>query len=396
MTNFSQSNSRPRLLLLIPHLGGGGAEQVTALLARGLSPQKYELHLALITQTADAPELVSAKLPPWVTVHPLGAQRVRSAALPLLRLLRKLRPRLILSNMFHLNFLLLLVRPFLGFSVRVVIRQNGTASSALAGLPRYNRLFYRLLHRRADCVVCQTSAMARDLRDSFAVPENSLHVLPNPVDFDALRSVNPAPPELWPDSGPHLLAVGRLSIEKGFDLLLQSLFLVRKRFPKAGLLVLGSGSEESSLKVLCHTLSLDCAVCFLGHVADPEAWFPAATLFVLSSRHEGLPNALLEAAAAGLPIVSTPASDGLVELVRQQPGVWLASAITAEALADTLTTALTSLEHGQRFQHAFVAPFRLCPALAAWEELIDGFFAGSPTAAGSRPNRPRQGSMCKP
>ena len=50
MNGSQQTNLRPRLLLLIPHLGGGGAEQVTALLARGLSPQKYELHLALITQ----------------------------------------------------------------------------------------------------------------------------------------------------------------------------------------------------------------------------------------------------------------------------------------------------------------------------------------------------------
>ena len=382
MTKASQPNSQPRLLLLIPHLGGGGAEQVTALLARGLSAVKYDLHLALITQTIDSPELVSARLPPWVTVHPLGARRVRSAALPLLRLLRKLRPQLIVSNMFHLNFLVLLLRPFFGFPVKIAIRQNGTASSALARLPRYNQLFYRLLYRRADCVVCQSAAMARDLRDSFRVPENRLRVLPNPVDFDALHSVKPAPVNDWPDSGPRLLAVGRLSFEKGFDLLLHSLVLVRQQFPSASLVVLGSGPEEPTLKTLCCTLSLERAVHFLGHAIDPAAWFHAATLFVLSSRHEGLPNALLEAAAAGLPIVSTPASDGLVELVRQEPGVWVASAPTSEALADTLTTALTTLENGQRFQHAFVTPFQLKPALAVWEELIDRFLADSPDAGG--------------
>jgi glycosyltransferase involved in cell wall biosynthesis len=373
MTESTRPNPRPRLLLLIPHLGGGGAEQVTALLARGLSPQKYEVHLAVVTQAAQAPEIVAAALPAWVTVHSLGARRVRSAAFPVLRLMRKIRPQVVLSSMFHLNFLVLLLRPFLGFPVRILIRQNGTASSALAGLPRYNRWLYRMLYPSADGVVCQSAAMARDLRDSFAIPENRLSVLPNPIDFEGLRTAGAAALETWRDDGPHLLAVGRLSPEKGFDLLLKSLSVIRQQFQSADLLIAGSGAEEQSLKALCHGLLLGDAVRFPGHVAAPAAYFSTATLFVLSSRHEGLPNALLEAAAAGMPIVSTPASEGLVELLHQQPGVWLASAPTVEALAHALTTALTALEPGQRFQHAFVAPFSLDSALAEWEALFDRF-----------------------
>ncbi len=375
-----QNNSRPRILLVIPHLGGGGAEQVTAMLARGLSPHKYDVHLAVITQTADAPDLASTAFPPWVTVHPLGVRRVRSAALSLLRLLRKVRPQLVLSGMFHLNFLVLILRHFLGFRIRILVRQNGTASAALSALPNYHRHLYRLLYRRADCVVCQSAAMARDLRNSFGTPENRLSVLPNPIDFSAVRSTVPVSPDAWPHSGPHLLAVGRLSPEKGFDLLLKSLSLVRQQFPSANLVIAGAGSEEPRLRSLCHTLALDSAVRFLGHIDTPAAYFPAATLFVLSSLHEGLPNALLEAAAAGLPIVSTPASEGLVDLTDHQPGVWLAPAATPEALAATLSTALTAIEPGQRFNHAFVSPFALNSALAAWEALIDHFLAGAPSA----------------
>ena len=103
----NQSAKHVRILLLIPHLGGGGAEQVTALLARGLSREKYELHLGLITQScADA-----AAFPPWVTIHSLGATRVRGGAVRLVRLVRRLRPDVILSGMAHLNFLVLLLRP---------------------------------------------------------------------------------------------------------------------------------------------------------------------------------------------------------------------------------------------------------------------------------------------
>src|ERR1039457_3487921 len=96
-------NHRPRVLLLIPHLGGGGAERVMALLARGLSAEKYELHLGLITQA----EAGGEGLPSWIQIHALGAPRVRAGAFRLLRLVRRLKPDLILSGIFHLNFLVL-------------------------------------------------------------------------------------------------------------------------------------------------------------------------------------------------------------------------------------------------------------------------------------------------
>jgi glycosyltransferase involved in cell wall biosynthesis len=92
---------------------------------------------------------------------------------------------------------------------------------------------------------------------------------------------------------------------------------------------------------------------------------------VLSSRHEGLPNALLEAAAAGLPIVALPASGGLVDLLRGQPGVWLAEEITAGALAASLLAALQSLRPGERFVHRFADQFGMDRAICAYEELID-------------------------
>src|ERR1035437_10939236 len=93
------ANPRPRVLLLIPHLGGGGAERVTALLARGLSKEKYEMHLGLITQTA-----TSESLPASVHVHCLGARRVRAGAFRLLRLVRQVKPELIFLGMAQLTF----------------------------------------------------------------------------------------------------------------------------------------------------------------------------------------------------------------------------------------------------------------------------------------------------
>ena len=139
--------------------------------------------------------------------------------------------------------------------------------------------------------------MAADLAQQLWLPEERLAVLPNPVDVERIRisiRLNPAPPVGFdPGPGPHLLAVGRLAREKGFDLLLRALASVRREYPEASLLIAGSGPEEAALRAECRALGLDRAVSFAGQLADPWPYFQRATLFVLPSRQEGLPNACL-------------------------------------------------------------------------------------------------------
>jgi len=368
MDNPMSANPRPKILLLIPHLGGGGAERVAALLARGLPAEKYELHLGLITQAH-----TSEALPNSVNLHALGAPRVRAGAFRLLRLVHCLKPKLILSGMAHLNFLVLLLRPFFPRRTRVLVRQNSTVSASLAfdGLPRYTRPLYRLLYRRADRVICQTQSMAADLAQELGVPENRLVVLPNPVDVEEIRASIGQNPASQISPGPHLLAVGRLAPEKGFDSLLNAMVSVQKEFPKARLQIAGKGPEETALKALSRALGLDATVHFAGYIDRPSTLFPTATLFVLPSRHEGLPNALLEAAAGGLPIVALPASRGLAELLRDQSGVWLAPTLSENALVASLLAALRALRPGERFAHSFVEAFRIDHAIQAYERLID-------------------------
>ncbi len=360
---------RAKVLLLIPHLGGGGAERVASLLAQGLSAEKYELHLGLITQTASGTE----ELPAWVHVHALGAPRVRGGAFRLLRLVRRLKPDLILSGIFHLNFLVLLLRPFFPRRTRILVRQNATVSAALAfgGLPWYTRLLYRVLYRRADRIICQTQSMAEDLSRQLGITLNRLAVLPNPVDVEEIRASIHRNPMAQSGANPQLLAMGRLSREKGFDLLLRAFARLRTQFPGASLLIAGTGPEEATLKAESRALGIDCAVRFAGEISHPWTLFPAATLFVLPSRHEGLPNALLEAAAGGLPMVALPASEGVVELLRGQPGVWLAPTVSEDALAAFMLAALGSLLPGERFAHTFIEAFRMDRVLQAYERLID-------------------------
>jgi glycosyltransferase involved in cell wall biosynthesis len=367
---------RPKLLLLIPHLGGGGAEKVITLLLRNLCPHKYELHLGLIT----AGSVGQVALPSHVSVHALGASRTRGASVRLLALVWSIQPDLIVSGMAHLNFLVLLLRPLFPRKTRILVRQNATISAALTfgESPWYTGLFYRHLYRHADRIVCQTHEMARDTSEPLGLQPHQkvslIAVAPNPVDLAAIRDVQlPATQSKlpWRGFGPHLLAVGRLAREKGFDLLLRALRLVRREFPYIDLTLVGSGPEDASLKRLAHELDLDSVVYFTGRVETPAVYYAGATAFVSSSLHEGMPNALLEAASGGLPLVATPSCSGLTKLLAGRPGVWIAEAITCEALASSILAALHALHPGQRFPHEFIAEFELDRSIATYGKLFD-------------------------
>lgn len=361
--------NRPKVLLLIPRLRGGGAARVSRNLAQGLSGRCYEVHLAAVVEDGADP----CRLPD-VRVHRLGHSRVRWGAPALIRLVRSLRPDAILSNMAHLNLLVLALRPAFPVGTRILVRNDGGMWPEL--LSPLQRMIYRRLHATADAIICQSERMQSD----FAVElgrTDLLRVLPNPVDVEQARS-GESGASRWQGPGPNLLAIGRLVAAKGFDLLLRAFAEIQAGFPQAQLTILGDGPEGVALAELASELGVAARVRFAGHVADPAVWFADASAFVLSSREDALSNALLEAAAAGLPIVATPARGGVPALLRDQPGTWTALQISAPDLALSLADALHNLEPGQRFAHAWVEPFTLPRAIDRYDELIRSVLANPP------------------
>lgn len=340
------------------------------ILATHLPNDRYEIHLGLITQTLKdvTPELLAT-----TAVHCLGASRIRGSVGSLLCLIRQVRPDVLLSSMAHLNFVVLMLRPFFPRRVRVIVRQNGTVSSMLAssGSPKLQRLMYRQLYVHADRIICQSRAMAEDLQKISDFGKNHLAVLHNPVDVVAIRAALARIPIREEGRTLQLLAVGRLSPEKGFDLLLHALAAVRRDFSDVVLTIAGNGSQMEELQRLCRNLGIQDAVQFCGHVDNLTPLFAASTLFVLPSRHEGMPNAMFEAAAAGLPLVATPASQGVVDLLRNQPGSWLADAVSSEAIGTALHAAIAAIRPGQRTEHRWIRPFSLAEAIPAYCGLID-------------------------
>ena len=258
----------------------------------------------------------------------------------------------------------------------MLARQNGTVSAALevGDQPGYTRLLFRLLYPRADRIICQTRAMAEDMVRELALSPDRTVVLPNPVDADeiACNSCSTQAP------GPALARTYWLLAAlrgKRASISCWCAGCSAAGFPHGGPDHCRSRPGRSSPQSPAQRPRLE-AVSVRRPPRPSLCALFRTSLFVLSSRHEGLPNALLEAAAAGLPLVALPASGGVVELLQGQPGAWLAPEISQDALASVLRQALAAIEPGQRFAHAFIEPFRCQRAVAAWEHLIDCTLAG--------------------
>lgn len=329
--------ARRRALLLIPSLRGGGAERVIVTLLRHLNQSQFQLALAVVDSREAA---YRADVPEDVAFIDLGCTRVRYALPKIMRLIWQRRPDVVFSTLGHLNLALAMLRPLLPNGVRYIGREACVVSEVLSEYthPRLWGWAYRRFYPRFDVVVCQSLDMREDLIGHFAFPPGKAVMIHNPVDIERIRrlaaeviSTDDEIPALDSESGPHLVAAGRLSRQKGFDLLIEALALCDDRGPR--LTLLGEGPLRPALEELARQRGVADRVRFVGFQKNPYPFFARADAFVLSSRFEGFPNVVLEALACGTPVIATPAPGGVTEIAKLTGGVLLASAVDAEALS---------------------------------------------------------------
>jgi len=172
----------------------------------------------------------------------------------------------------------------------------------------HRRLLNRYLARFTDKVVAVSGAVKDDIMKYDALKEDKLEVICNGVDIDrfskidcsALKSELNIPPEV-----PVIGTVGRLTLQKGQKYLLESISQLKDKFPGIVLLVVGDGPLRAELERYAEKLGINNNVQFLGTRRDIPELLSAMDIFVLPSLWEGLVNALIEAMAAGKPVIAT-------------------------------------------------------------------------------------------
>jgi len=335
-------SKRPRqVLFIIPSLRGGGAERVIITLLRHFDRSKFRLTLAVVDMRKAA---YRGDVPEDVEIIDLGCARVRYALPKIVRLIWRRCPDVVFSTLGHLNLALAIIRPLLPNGVRYVARESSIVSEILrdSPMPSMWRWTYRYFYRRFDTVVCQSRAMRDDLIANFALPQAGTVIINNPIDTEQIRrlAAEPLVTGFEQNNGSdnlaltHFVTAGRLSCEKGFDLLIGALALCGN--PQIRLTILGEGPLLGDLMQLAQDRGVAPQVRFAGFQKNPYPFFARADAFVLSSRFEGFPNVVLEALACGTPVIATPAPGGVREILEGMEGGMLAQSVTSEALADVM------------------------------------------------------------
>lgn len=324
-----------RVLFVIPSLAIGGAERIFALLLRRLDRRRIDPVLALTK--ASGP--LRGELPDDVPVIEMGLANHAGAPWRLTRLIRRLEPHAVLAAHSHLLMLLGLIRPFVPRRVRLIGRETAIPSSwyADARAGALLRGLTRALYPRMDRIVCQSQDMRDDLVERYGVPPGRTVVVNNPVDVERVEAASLAPPGLPLPDGPFVLAVGRLSREKRYDLLLQAFAGLEDTALR--LVILGDGALREPLEREVRRLGLDGRVLLPGF-ADPYPFMRRARALALSSSFESFPNVLLEAGACGAPVAAFRCPGGVREIVEEGVTGFTAAPGEPAALADALRRTL--------------------------------------------------------
>lgn len=353
-----------RITFVSASLRRGGAERVISTLASDLV-SRHEVTLVTLEGATEGEYTLDGRVTRialGVSGHSNGVleavrANVRRLA-SLRRAIRGSRPDVVVSFIHRMNVMTLLAC----FGTRIPVIISERSDPRMAPLGRAWRVLRWLVYRTADVVVCQTGSAARWMHRLVA--KRRVAVIANPVRLVALGS---APHR--EGSAPTIVGMGRLSVEKGFDLLIRAFARTTARHTYE-LLLVGDGRERDHLEELARSLGVGDRVRFPGQVDDPDQWLAPAEIFVLSSRFEGFPNVLLEAMALGRCVVAFDCQSGPADIVTDGkdgllvPGgdvAALAVAIDRVAADERLRRSLGTAALGVRTRYAL-------PAIAAsWE-----------------------------
>lgn len=311
-----------RIALFLPSQRlGGGAERVMLNLAQGLALRGAPVDIVHVNAAGPFFDQLSSD----VRLISLNARHTRTSLPALLRYLRRVRPAVVVANLLSGSILGLMAKKALFGKIPVVVRYDHVFSMRYAAAGCKGRISMKLagrLWRSADAVVAVSRGAAQDLERNVPGIAHLLQAIANPAVWpDHLKQAGMPVEHPWfgDRDVPVILSVGRLVPQKNHANLLRAFAELLKSRP-ARLVILGEGPLRRRLTDLARRLGVAQAVDFPGFQGNPFPFMAKASVFVLSSDHEALPLALIEALACGTPVVSTDCPHGPREIL--EGGKW--------------------------------------------------------------------------
>lgn len=350
-----------RIAFAITELNIGGAEKHLTELVSRIDRNRFDPSVFVLSTPPSNPALFERLTSQHVPVHFLGLRNWSQLPQILLKFVQSLRmekPDLLQSFLFHAN----IASRIAGRVARVPVVVSGLRVAEHAA--HWHILVDCMTSGYVDHYVCVSQAVA-----NFAIrnglPPEKIHVIPNAIDparfaeeaaavnsgnhqvsQAVLATVMPQPDQTTSANEYRLVSVARLDYQKGLDWLLPALANWTKRFANLRLIIVGEGPMKSTLQRFIDEHGLARYVSLVGFQKDTLSILHRSHLFLLPSRWEGMPNALLEAMAAGLPVVATDV-EGVREVLNPHLDHQLVPFGDSDALIRTILWHYFHREHSQ-------------------------------------------------
>lgn len=330
--------ARKKVLFFLPN-SVGGAERMTLIYAGFAEDNGYTPIIVVVGPTdREIRRMVEDKFPVLLikvrNIWDLGTFRI-------LQIIRKENPCAVFSSFHYLNARIILFTRLIG-DIRVVVRSENNLNT----VNRLTRFLVKWSYPKADTVVAQTNEMKEELCSSCMKHcESKVVVLNNPVPKTKIDRLVQNSSRVFPDDGKiNIVSVGRISRQKGQDILIQAFDRVHKYRTNTILHILGGCIKNEAFREELNnsivSFGIKDSVFFYGNVENPYPMVRDADCFVLSSRWEGLPNALIEAQYLRVPSVSTSCIPAISHIVKEGVTGYIVPPENPDSLAEGILKAL--------------------------------------------------------
>lgn len=251
----------------------------------------------------------------------LGTAHALSSLLPLVRYLKSERPDVLLSDKDRINRVSIAASKLSRVELKLFVRIGTTVSSNLESRKWYDRTTQKIsmkyLYPMADGVLTPSKGAAEDFATYIGFDRAMLNAIPSPVVTPDLIEKSKIPithPWFLDPKIPVIVGMGELCSRKDFVTLIRAFGIIRQSI-EAKLFIMGKGRQHEKLEGMAADMGLKGEIEFPGFIENPCSYLSKADLYVHSSRWEGSPVALMEAAALGIPLVSTDCPSGPREIL---------------------------------------------------------------------------------
>jgi len=330
---------KKKILFFLQTLNGGGAERVTVNIIKGLDRDKFEVILLLVNREGVYLDLI----PKDVSIYSLDSSKTLFSILKLRKKIKEIKPDIIYSTLYRTHIALYLALIGISHKPKSIMRMPNSPKLVLENrqISSINRFLLEIALKNSDLVLAQTPEMKEEIAHFHKIDKDKIEVLLNPLDKELIDKSIENVSNPFNRDYINIVASGRITHQKGFDILIKAFAKLYDYNSKYRLHIIGA-DREGKLKEY-KKLSLDLGVgeyiSFLGFQKNPYRYYYYADIFVLSSRWEGLPNTVLENLYLNKIVVATKCIPYMSELIKEGENGFLAEVEDPKSLYNAILKA---------------------------------------------------------